>query len=280
MGEEFNNYKTADLVIQSDLGQVKIGDQSIHLGPINMKVLVLLVQNQGQVVTRSLLFDEVWKNQIVSDDTLTRCISDLRNKLGKYSSCEKLIVTVPKRGYQWNPSQDVLNSDQNPSSKVEVSENLIKPYINIILAVILGLFILSTSTLWIANLLTRPTHIPILLIPIEIDDSTNQAMANKIEDSLRNNILKTNKIRFLSNTVVRNKNDFSLTNLSKQYGMQWAIEAKIRTMGDSFKITLSLVDTRTALEIYSKSIDNDGKNTNIDKFCIEFINDLDQRLRL
>jgi DNA-binding winged helix-turn-helix (wHTH) protein/TolB-like protein len=278
MHNELNNYKTADLVIQADLGQVMIGSESIRLGPVNMKVLVLLVQNQERVVSRTILFDKIWKNQTVSDDTLTRCISDLRSKLGKYSSFNRLIITIPKKGYQWSPSSDLIEKNKDYKQNIKGINWYLMPYIKLLLVITLGLITLSITTLWLANYLTRPNHVPILLIPLKINNSKNQLMADKIEDSLRTNILQTKNIRFLSNTMVSNKNDFSLSLLSNQYGVQWAIEAKVREINGKFKIILSLVDTRTALEVYSKSRNISGKNVEINQFCLEFINDLDQKL--
>ena len=92
------NLITANLIICPSHGQVII-DKAVHrISPINMKVLMLLIKNQGQVVNRNQVFDSVWANQEVSDDTLTRCISDLRAQIGKDT-----IKTLPKRGYQWIP---------------------------------------------------------------------------------------------------------------------------------------------------------------------------------
>lgn len=60
-----------------------------------MQVLVVLSGNAGQVVSRRELLDTVWPNQLVRDDTLSRCISQIRKVLGPNS-----IETVPKIGYR------------------------------------------------------------------------------------------------------------------------------------------------------------------------------------
>ncbi len=70
--------------------------EDIRLGPVNMRVLVTLIKQQGKVVSRSELFDTVWENQFVSDDVLTRCISDLRALLAKHDTSQKWIETVPQ----------------------------------------------------------------------------------------------------------------------------------------------------------------------------------------
>ncbi|MBY0573308.1 MAG: winged helix-turn-helix domain-containing protein, partial [Undibacterium sp.] len=114
-------------------GQVQRQLEDIRLGPINMQVLVVLLNQQGQVVSRNQLFEQVWKNQIVSDDTLTRCISDLRALLGHHQTHAPLIQTLPKRGYRWLPEVQVIqevradklpqaadfDTDENVPAKIE-----------------------------------------------------------------------------------------------------------------------------------------------------------------
>lgn len=113
-------YSSADLIVCPKQGRVNIGGQVVRLGPVNMRVLVVLLENQSQVVSRSMLLDSVWKNQIISDDTLTRCISDIRVQLGKFSKQDKLIETIPKCGYRWIPkvNQTIDDSDVAEIKKV------------------------------------------------------------------------------------------------------------------------------------------------------------------
>jgi len=45
-----------------------------QLDPKVMAVLLLLAQHSPELVTREQLFDEVWCDRIVSDETLTQCV--------------------------------------------------------------------------------------------------------------------------------------------------------------------------------------------------------------
>jgi transcriptional activator of cad operon len=51
---------------------------SCRVRPEAMEVLVCLSRRQGQVVSKEEIFREVWKETFVSDDSLTRCIGELR----------------------------------------------------------------------------------------------------------------------------------------------------------------------------------------------------------
>ena len=75
----------------------EMGDQEVELRPKAFDVLRYLVENAGRLVAKHELYDAVWPNVIVSDDSITQCIRELRSKLG--DDDHSLIKTVSRRGY-------------------------------------------------------------------------------------------------------------------------------------------------------------------------------------
>lgn len=71
------------------------GGETIALTPKEFEVLLALVENAGNIVSKDELLEAVWRDVFVNEETLMRNISWLRKKLGG----EKFIETVPKRGY-------------------------------------------------------------------------------------------------------------------------------------------------------------------------------------
>jgi DNA-binding winged helix-turn-helix (wHTH) protein/tetratricopeptide (TPR) repeat protein len=78
-------------------GCVRMGDQTIELRPKAFDVLRHLAENAGRLVPKQELYEAVWPNVIVSDDSLVQCIRELRQKLGDTE--HRLIKTVSRRGY-------------------------------------------------------------------------------------------------------------------------------------------------------------------------------------
>lgn len=72
----------------------------VRLEPRVMEVLVHLAERPGEVVTREALMNATWGAVIVTDESLTRCISELRRALGDSASAPRFISTIPKRGYR------------------------------------------------------------------------------------------------------------------------------------------------------------------------------------
>lgn len=65
-----------------------------------MDVLVCLATHAETVVSRDQLMEAVWPDVIIVDDTLTRCISQLRKTFGETPTAPRFIQTIRKRGYQ------------------------------------------------------------------------------------------------------------------------------------------------------------------------------------
>lgn len=73
---------------------------SVHVEPLIMQVFLLLIDADGQVVTRSHLFDACWGGQNVGDDSLNRAITMVRRIAAE--TCPDLfeIENIPRTGYR------------------------------------------------------------------------------------------------------------------------------------------------------------------------------------
>ena len=66
------------------------------LRPKTLDLLLLLLRNPGRVVTRAEILDAVWPEVIVTDDSITQCVVEIRRALGEEAG---LLKTIPRRGY-------------------------------------------------------------------------------------------------------------------------------------------------------------------------------------
>ncbi|MCE7901523.1 MAG: hypothetical protein DYH20_02430 [Gammaproteobacteria bacterium PRO9] len=80
-------------------GVIEQASHLVHVEPKVMDVLLCLARHPGQVVSRETLLDEVWAGVVVTDEVVTRCISELRTVLRDTGRDRQFIRTIPKRGY-------------------------------------------------------------------------------------------------------------------------------------------------------------------------------------
>ncbi|WDE08840.1 winged helix-turn-helix domain-containing protein [Thalassomonas viridans] len=79
--------------------QIQINNQTQSLPPKAIAVLSVLAENQGQVVSFEHLIDLVWKDRVVSTNTLQRCIFQIRKLFNDDSQQQRVIKTHAKKGY-------------------------------------------------------------------------------------------------------------------------------------------------------------------------------------
>lgn len=72
-------------------------DREVELRPRSFEVLAYLVGAAGRAVGKDELLQAVWPGVVVTEDSLTRCISDIRQALGDEG--QRVIKTLPRRGY-------------------------------------------------------------------------------------------------------------------------------------------------------------------------------------
>lgn len=76
--------------------------EDIELRPKSFSVLLYLVRNAGRLVAKGELMGFAWPDVVVTDDALTKCISDIRAALG--DTGQTIVKTVPRRGYIFTES--------------------------------------------------------------------------------------------------------------------------------------------------------------------------------
>src|SRR5215472_16503534 len=94
------DFQVGIYLIRAGLNRIVCGSRSSRVTPKSMEVLVCLAKRQGEAVSKSELFEEVWPGTHVTDDALTKCIGELRRILHGKTGEPPIIETISKRGYR------------------------------------------------------------------------------------------------------------------------------------------------------------------------------------
>ena len=83
--------------LDCDCGALRSENRDIALRPKSFDVLRFMVENAGRLLSRDDVLGAVWPGVNVTEESLTQCVSEVRQVLG--DSTQRIIKTVPKRGY-------------------------------------------------------------------------------------------------------------------------------------------------------------------------------------
>src|ERR1700688_2047930 len=97
-------------------GEVRKAGLRIRVQQQPMKLLEILLEHPGEVVTREELRRRVWPNESFGDfdQALNIAIRKLRGALGDSAENPRFIETLPKRGYRFIADVSVLDPDARP----------------------------------------------------------------------------------------------------------------------------------------------------------------------
>lgn len=104
-GQGHLTYSFNDLVLDADRGTLSKSGVEIPLRPKSFDVLVYLIKHQGVLVSKDDLLGAIWPDVVVTEDSLTQCLIEVRKALGDKS--KSMIRTVPRRGYLFEVSVQI-----------------------------------------------------------------------------------------------------------------------------------------------------------------------------
>ncbi|MEM1042355.1 MAG: winged helix-turn-helix domain-containing protein [Bacteroidota bacterium] len=148
--------------VHPPLLEVRRGTEARTLEPKVMGVLCHLARRAGTAVSRRELLDEGWPDTVVGDETLTRCVSELRKAFGDDARAPTVIGTVPRVGYRllapvaWLPAEPPAPPDASAAAVPDPSHErprTVRPGVVFAAAAVLAVLAYS----WFAGGFARPS---------------------------------------------------------------------------------------------------------------------------
>jgi TolB-like protein/DNA-binding winged helix-turn-helix (wHTH) protein/Flp pilus assembly protein TadD len=285
-------FGTYEVSLQS--GEVRKAGLRIRVQQQPLKLLEILLEHSGEVVTREELRSRVWPNESFGDfdQALNIAIGKLRNALGDSAENPRFIETLPKRGYRFIAEVSVLDPGARPKrpessagdlpgsqeKKTEPGQKLqdaglavtskhrLWPTRPIIVALAL---IVSVSILSVSRFRSRapaPTGIRSLaVLPLENlsgDDSQNY-FADGMTDELITDLAQISALRVISRTsvMVYKGARKPLPQIARELNVDAVIEGTVLRSGDQVRITAQLIEASTDKHLWSQSYEGELRDT-------------------
>ena len=91
-----------DLKVNVSSATVTKGEKELFLSALEYRLLLILLQNKGQILTRNQLLEEIWdaSGEYVTDNTLSVYMKRLREKIEENPQSPRLLHTIRGIGYR------------------------------------------------------------------------------------------------------------------------------------------------------------------------------------
>ena len=95
-------YRYGDVCIHTHQGKIYKEGKDVFLTALEYRLLLILIQNEGRVLSRNQLLENIWdiSGDFVNDNTLTVYIKRLRKKIEDDPRDPAIIQTVRGQGYR------------------------------------------------------------------------------------------------------------------------------------------------------------------------------------
>jgi tetratricopeptide (TPR) repeat protein len=168
------------------------------------ELLNILLNTNGQVLSRDHLINALWPDVIVSEDTLARTVSRLRAELGDSASKPTYIETIPKRGYRFlvKPEPDKERRLEHQKSNANTLASITLGFVLVVALIAWLTTLTSNDDGAVDELLTRADSLYMLF-----DKQSNEAALalyeNVLEIDAENALARAGVANALVQRVVR-----------------------------------------------------------------------------
>ncbi len=95
-------------LLDPESGRLSEGERVIPLAPKPFETLLYLARRPGKVVSKTELIEALWPDTYVTEDVLVQSIVEIRKVLGDHAKDPRYVQTLPRRGYQFLETVDVV----------------------------------------------------------------------------------------------------------------------------------------------------------------------------
>ena len=250
--------------LDTQSGDLTKGEVMTRLQIQPLQVLLALLDNPGNVVTREQLIARLWPKGVVEFDTsLNTAVRKLRIALNDDSENPRYIETIPRRGYRFIAKLEA-NAEVAPRELPPVATPAKKSrwgYFVLAVALVFAA-IAARFFLWGDSRAETPS---VVVLPF-VDMSAEQkdaALCLGIPDEIGNRLGQISNVRVVSRTSAGNfqGKNVDVREIGKSLGAMYAVEGSVRRDQNDLRITVQLVNAEDGYHLHSQSFDFPSEGT-------------------
>jgi TolB-like protein/DNA-binding winged helix-turn-helix (wHTH) protein/Flp pilus assembly protein TadD len=230
--------------------ELRRGQRPVELRPKSFDLLACLASNAGRVVTKDELMSAVWPGVVVTDESLTRCVSDIRQAIG--DDAQRLIKTVPRRGYVFTGAVGGAGAPLGRWSRPLVQATAAA------LALVLGI------GAWLA---WRPASAPgpapslsIVVLPLASRDaSVPHYLAEAVTEEITIDLSRIPGSFVIARSTADSYRgrQVDARRVGQELSVRYVLEGGVDRLGEAVRLHLQLVDAASGRTVWAERFDGE-----------------------
>ena len=263
-------------------GELRKNGSRIRLQAQPFRLLVLLLANAGQVVTREEICRDLWPTNTFVDfeHSLAAAVNKIRDALGDSADTPKYVETLPKRGYRFigkvkseppvvmfpteTQESEGLAAVVAPKAGISSTQMLARA-----LAAVLAVAALIAAALFIWKIvgerrvaLSSPPRIQSLAVLPVVNLSSDVGQdffADGMTEELTTDLGKISALRVISRTSAMRYKDTNkpLREIARELNVDAVVEGTVARSGSHLRVTANLVQAFPEKHLWAESYESE-----------------------
>jgi TolB-like protein len=242
-----------------------------------MAVLACLARNPGEVVTRDEFIAQVWGGRVVSDEALSRCVSQLRQVLHDDPREPRFIRTIARVGYtllqppmprgEAGPAE-ALPPEAAPTERISSAAHVLRP--RMLRAIAAGLLcvglVAGLATVYLLRT-ARPHAVGppppvtrLLVLPFDTSHASGfgRDAGNELADEISDSLARVQRLRISGRTSAATlaASHISAVEAARRLGVDAVLDGAVAESGRGLRVEVRLTATDGRLlwsRVYERS---------------------------
>jgi len=268
-----------DFEIDAESYTLRRGGRVLKMERIPMEILLFLVEQRGQLVSRQQIAERIWGEKVFldTDNSINGAIRKIRSILKDDAEEPRFIQTVTGKGYRFMAPVDFREQPSAEAAPRKIPDRNLadkpaRPQRLLVLGIASGL----VAALAVGLYLKRP-KLPargaapagrVMLAVLPFENLTGDAGQDYFSDGFTEEMItqlgRTDpaKMGVIARTsiMVYKRNPRPLDEIGRKLGVQYVIEGSVRRDAGRVRITAQLIQMKDQTHVWAKEYDRDMKN--------------------
>jgi adenylate cyclase len=260
----------------------------LDLRPRSFDVLVYLAEAAGRPVGKDEILAAVWPDVVVGEESLTRCVSDIRQVLGEHG--QHIIKTLPRRGYLFAAPVEPVPASRaadagpaTPAGEAAMPSSSARAAIGTVageaaapvrrgaaaVALWSGLAAAIVAAAALAWWWQRsapvvppaPPRLSIVVLPLASDggDPAQDRLAAVLTDEITVDLSRIPESFVIARATADSYRGRSVDarRVGRELGVRYVLDGGLVRLGDTVRLTLQLVDGESGRALWADRIDGE-----------------------
>jgi TolB-like protein/DNA-binding winged helix-turn-helix (wHTH) protein/Tfp pilus assembly protein PilF len=259
------DFQVGQWLIQPKLNSVTADGITAHLEPKAMQVLLYLAGHAGDVMPKERIIQAVWADTFVTDDVLTRSISELRKAFEDDPHEPHFIQTIPKGGYRLIAPVEFVVAV--PDRRTAVGTPPLRRWI--LVPVAMALIVLAgLGAYLVRQRLAQPQKVQagrVMLVVLPFDNLSGDPEEEYFSDGMTEEM--TTQLGQLSpqhlgvigraSAMTYKGRKKTINEIGKELRVHYVVEGSARHAGGRVRITAQLIEVGEQTHVWAQTYDRD-----------------------